>query len=157
MRAAIAIAPFALLATSCGGKAGDPYAKSLAMGSEHVEMRGWVTANGKTRIPISASGDFTNTPDRGTLTVHMHGATFREVFDRNTVYVQRGNDWVRARVEAGSPQTPAQFFRARRPARAQDGLVRHIDDKSRSGFLSVDFSRYGAHVSVTVPRVKGSK
>ena len=38
MRAAIAIAPFALLATSCGGKA-DPYAKSLAMGSEHVELR----------------------------------------------------------------------------------------------------------------------
>jgi hypothetical protein len=144
-------------ATACGGKSADPYAKSLSMGSEHVAMKGWVSANGKTRIPITASGDFNNTPDRGTLTIHMRRGTFQEIFDRNTVYVRNGSGWLRARVEAGSPQTPAQLFRARRPARVENGLVQHIDDKSRYGELSIDFSRYGEHVSVTVPRVKGSK
>ena len=38
MRVAATIAPLALLATSCGGK-DDPYAKSLAMGSERIGNR----------------------------------------------------------------------------------------------------------------------
>ena len=90
MRAAIAFAPLALLATSCGGKAADPYAKSLALGSEHIEINGWV-ADGTKHVPITASGDFTNQPDRGTLTIHQQGATLRERRDRlANMYFRRG-------------------------------------------------------------------
>lgn len=52
MRTAFALAPVALLATACGSKAGDPYARSLAMGSEHVEFTA-DTTNGKYGEPVS--------------------------------------------------------------------------------------------------------
>ena len=156
MRAAIAFAPLALLATSCGGKAADPYAKSLALGSEHVEINGWV-ANGTKHVPISASGDFTNHPDRGTLTIHQQGATLHEVFDRNTVYLRAGKNWVSQPVNTKMAQTPAQMFRARKPARVVNGRVVHIQQTTSTGSISIDFSRYGERVSVTIPRVKGSK
>ena len=156
MRVAIAFAPLALLATSCGGKAADPYAKSLALGSERVEINGWV-ANGTKHVPISASGDFTNHPDRGTLTIHQQGATLHEVFDRNTVYLRAGKNWVSQPVNTKMAQTPAQMFRARKPARVVNGRVVHIQQTTSTGSISIDFSRYGERVSVTIPRVKGSK
>jgi hypothetical protein len=155
MRAALALAPVALLATSCGGKS-DPYAKSLAMGSEHVEIKGWID-DGEKRVPITGAGDFTNSPDRGTLTIRQRGVTIREVYDRNTVYTRVGNKWFSERLDTETPQTPAQMFRARKPARIESGLVRRIEQRSPAGFISIDFSRYGEKVSVTVPRVKGSK
>ncbi|MFL5961372.1 MAG: hypothetical protein ACJ757_00565 [Gaiellaceae bacterium] len=152
---AATIAPLALLATSCGGKS-DPYAKSLAKGSEHVEYRGTVLVDGE-RVPLHGSGDFTNTPDRGTLVVRRGGETIKEVFANNTVYVQVGKEWVSRRVSSSAPETPAQMFRAHLPATVEGGLVRRIALKNRAGSLTIDFSRYGEHVSVTVPRVKGSK
>ena len=155
MRAAIAIAPVALLATSCGGKS-DPYAKSLAQGSEHVEYRGEVLV-GSTRVPLRGTGDFTNSPDRGKLVVRRGGETITEVFANDTVYIQIGKEWVSRKVSGSSPETPAQMFRAHLSATVKDGLVRRINLKNGAGSIAVDFSRYGEHVSVAVPRVKGSK
>jgi hypothetical protein len=155
VRAAIAIAPFALLATSCGGKS-DPYAKSLAMGSEHVEVHATFTRVGK-RVHITGSGDFTNTPDRGRLHVVASGNSFDEVFAGNRIYVNTFGDWVSGKIHGNDPQTPAEMFRARLPARVENGLVRSITVNSSGGSATYVFSKFGEPVSVTIPRVKGSK
>jgi hypothetical protein len=157
MRAAIAIAPVALLATSCGGKAADPYAKSLAMGSEHVEAKGAVHAGG-TWVAFTESGDFTNNPDRGRITLRIRGESFHQVVTSRYVYMQEHGAWKRVPLAGRdmSPQTPAQIFRTRPTATIADGLVRHIEISTQNIRMSVDFSKYGEPVSITVPRVKGS-
>ena len=155
MRAAIAFAPFALLATSCGGKS-DPYAKSLGMGSEHVEYRGTVLVEGEP-VALRGSGDFTNSPDRGTLVIRQGKRIIREVYANNTVYIRDRNRWMSAKVRGDAPETPAQMLRARLPAKVEGGLVRRIFLTTTDGSITVDFSRYGEHVSVTIPRVKGSE
>jgi hypothetical protein len=158
VRAAVAIAPVALLATSCGGK-DDPYAKSLAMGSEHFEGSGTVRAAG-IRARFTETGDFTNQPDRGRLTLRfVNGGTFREIVTSNAVYIRFENRWVRAPAYSApvALKTPAQLFKAGFPATIEDGLVRHMEIRTPKLKMSIDFSRYGEKVSVTVPRVKGSK
>jgi hypothetical protein len=159
VRAAIAIAPFALLATSCGGKS-DPYAKSLGMGSEHVEAKGVARVAGVRGVAFTESGDFTSRPDRGALTLHfVNGETFREVVTPDAVYIRFQNRWVKAPSYRApvALKTPAQLFKAHFPATIKDGLVSHMQVRTPKLTMSIDFSRYGEHVSVTVPRVKGSK
>jgi hypothetical protein len=157
MRVAFALAPVALLATSCGGKS-DPYAASLAKGSEHVEAKGLVLAGGMW-VPFTESGDFTNDPDRGRITLRLKGQTFHQVVTSRYVYMQQKNGaWKRVPAARDTgPQTPAQIFRTRPSATIVDGLVRHIELSTDNIRMSIDFSKYGEHVSVTVPRVKGSK
>jgi hypothetical protein len=155
VRAALALAPVALLATSCGGKT-DPYAKSLAMGSEHVELHASFGRAGR-QAHVTATGDFTNTPDRGRLHIVASGNSFDEVFVGNNIYVNTFGEWVSGKVHGNNPQTPAQMFRARLPARAENGLVRSITVRSAGGSATYVFSKYGEPVSVTIPRVKGSK
>ncbi len=159
MRLAIALAPVALLATSCGGGKSDPYAASLAKGSEHVEAKGTVFAGG-TWVPFTESGDFTNEPDRGRITLRLKGQTFHQVVTPRYVYMQQPSGaWKRVPVAGRglSPQTPAQIFRTRPTATIVDGLVSHIEISNSNVHMSVDFSKYGEPVSITVPRVKGSK
>jgi hypothetical protein len=156
VRAAIAIAPVALLATSCGGKAADPYAKSLAMGSEHVQFTADV-ANGKAHERITGSGDFTNAPDRGRYSFVAGGTTRRQVFASGRLYVYAYGQWLSSKLTTHSPQTPAQMFRAHLPAKVEDGLIRSITVRDVGSVATYVFSKYGEHVSVTVPRVKGSK
>jgi hypothetical protein len=158
VRAALGLAPVVLLATSCGAQT-DPYEHSLAQGSEHVEARGSVYAGG-TWVPFTESGDFTNDPDRGKITLRIRGASFREVVTPRYVYMQQpGGAWkgVPAAGRGSGPQTPAQIFRTRPTATITGGLVRHVEISTSNVKLSVDFSKYGEPVSVTVPRVKGSK
>jgi hypothetical protein len=149
VRAAFALAPVALLATSCGAHS-DPYEHSLAQGSEHVDFRGRV--NG---IAITGSGDFTNAPDRGRVTVHTPTGDVQQVIVGQKVYTRVAGAWNVAQVDG--VQTAAQMLRARIPARVVDGLVRHLEIRTGKSVVAYDFSRYGKHVSVTVPRVKGSK
>jgi hypothetical protein len=149
VRAALTLAPVALLATSCGAHR-DPYANSLAQGSEHVEFRG--TVNG---VAITGSGDFTNTPDRGRVTVRTPTGVVQQVIDGHNVYTRAGGVWHVEQV--AGVQTAAQMLRARVPARIAGDLVRHLEIRSGKAVVSYDFSRYGEKVSVTVPRVKGSK
>jgi hypothetical protein len=145
-----------LLATACGGAKQDPYAASLAKGSEHVE----ITANarvGKQHERVTGSGDFTNAPDRGRYTVSVHGTSFAQVFAGGRLYVSVDGRWLSAKLTSQSPQTPAQMFRAHLPARIENGLVRSITiHDNLGGTATYNFSKYGEHVSVTVPRVKGS-
>jgi hypothetical protein len=158
MRAAIALAPVALLATSCGGKS-DPYAASIAKGSEHVKATGVVLAGG-TWVAFTESGDFTNNPDRGRITLRLKGQTFHQVVTSRYVYMQQKNGTWKRVPSAGSgtgPQTPAQIFRTRPTATIIDGLVRHIELSTDNLRMSLDFTKYGEPVSITVPRVKGSK
>jgi hypothetical protein len=157
VRAAIAIAPVALLATSCGGKS-DPYAASLAKGSEHVEASGAVNPNG-TWVEFTESGDFTNNPDRGRITLRIDGHSYAQIVTPRYVYWHPHGAWTRIPLTGGnvSPQTPAQIFRARPKATIAGGLVRHVDVRTSTVRMSVDFSKYGEPVSVTIPRVKGSK
>jgi hypothetical protein len=158
VRAAIAIAPFALLATSCGGKS-DPYEASLAKGSEHVEARGAVRAGG-TWVPFTESGDFTNNPDRGRITLRLKSQRFSQVVTSSYVYMQQKNGtWKRVPAADGDtgPQTPAQIFRMRPTATIVDGLVRHVELSTDTIRLRIDFSKYGEPVSITIPRVKGSQ
>jgi hypothetical protein len=138
--------------TACGEKKLDPYENSLAQGSEHIELSGVIEGHA-----ITGSGDFTNAPDRGVLTIHEGPETIHEVFADRKVFVRVGEQWVSKVVPVGAPQTPAQMFKARQPATIEDGLVRQIVQRSPSGTITIDFSDYGKHVSVTVPRVKGSK
>ena len=156
MRVAATIAPLALLATSCGGSRADPYAKSLAKGSEHVELHATFAQAGR-RVHITGTGDFTNTPDRGRLHVFASGNSFDEVFAGNRIYVNTFGDWVSGKVRGNNPQTPAEMFRARLPAITENGLVRSITVRSSGGSATYVFSRYGEPVSITIPRVKGSK
>jgi hypothetical protein len=144
-------------ATACGGTKVDAYEHSLARGSEHVELRGYLLEGGR-KIPMRGSGDFTNAPDRGRLTFVVSGTRFNEVFANQTVYVQTPDGWVSQAVsKLKGPETPAQMLRARLPAKVVDGLVRSLEIRGDGSFVTATFSRYGEHVSVTVPRVKGSK
>ncbi len=156
MRAAIAIAPVALLATSCGGKAADPYARSLAMGSEHVEFTADVS-RGKAHERIMGSGDFTNAPDRGRYRFVAGGKPQQQVFANGRLYVHVYGQWLSGKLTTHSPQTPAQMFRAHLPAKFEDGLVHSIAVRDTGSVATYVFSKYGEHVSVTVPRVKGTQ
>jgi hypothetical protein len=156
VRAALTLAPVALLATSCGTQ-GDPYARSLAQGSEHIEASGAVLAG--TWVRFTESGDFTNNPDRGRITLRIDGTSYNEVVAPHFVYMLDHGTWTRIPLTGGntSPQTPAQIFRARPKASIAGGLVSHVDLRTAKVRMSVDFSKYGEPVSVTIPRVKGSK
>jgi hypothetical protein len=156
VRAAFTLAPVALLATSCGAH-GDPYARSLAQGSEHIEATGAVLAG--TWVSFTESGDFTNNPDRGRITLRIDGTSYNEVVTPHFVYMLDRGTWTRIPLTGGnvSPQTPAQIFRARPKASIVGGLVSHVDLRTAKVRMSVDFSKYGEPVSVTIPRVKGSK
>jgi hypothetical protein len=130
-------------ATACGEKKVDPYANSLAQGSEHVELHG--TVHG---ARVTGSGDFRG--DRGTLTTHVGRTTLHEVIVGHRTYVRTIEGW-RSTVTRGA-NTPAELFRRRLPATIENGLVRRMV----VGPLTYEFSRYGEQVSVTVP-TKGSK
>ncbi len=143
-------------ATACGGKSEDPYAKSLSMGSEHIEFTADAT-NGKAHELIKGSGDFTNAPDRGRYSFVVRGAAQQQVFANGRLYVNAYGEWLPSKVGAQSPQTPAQMFRAHLPATIENGLVRSITIRDKGGVATYVFSKYGEHVSVTVPRVKGTK
>jgi hypothetical protein len=159
MRAAIAIAPLALLASSCGGKA-DPIEKTLAQKSEHVDLRGTVTTAGKTQS-FSASGDFSNHPDQGEMTMQLGGQTIHEVITGSRVYINstaltlpKGKKWlvVDAKRDPAGTQTPTHMLRhGGYPMRIEDGLVRHIDVKTPTVTMSVDFSGFGRPVHVHIP------
>ena len=144
MRVALGVTVLATV-TACGGKKIDPYANSLAQGSEHVDFRGVVDG-----VAITGTGDFTNNPDRGRVTLHTPTGDVRQVIDGHTVYTAAGGRWHVKRV--GGLQTAAQMFRARVPATVAGGFVRRI---VRHG-VTYDFSQYGKNVSVHVPRVKGA-
>ncbi len=159
MRVAIAIAPVVLLASSCGGKS-DPVAKTLAQPSEHVALTGTVTAAGK-KQRFTASGDFTNHPDQGTMTMRLGGQTIHEVITGTRVYIRsnalkmpKGKLWllVDAKQDLAGTQTPAHMLQhGGYPLRVQHGLVTHIDIKTSNVTMSVDFSRFGSPVRVQVP------
>lgn len=156
MRLALGVTVLAT-ATACGGKKVDPYERSLAQGSEHVELRGYLRSGGPKTL-ISGSGDFTNSPDRGRLRMYVAGRTFNEVFANQTVYVETRHGWISQVVrKPKDPQTPAQMLRARLPARVSGGLVRSLELRGGGSVITVTFSHYGEPVSVTIPRVKGSK
>jgi hypothetical protein len=155
VKLAASIAPLALLATSCGGKAADPYAKSLAMGSEHVTFTADAT-NGKVHVHITGSGDFTNAPDRGRYVAVVGGKRHQQVFANGRLYVRAYGQWLSQRMSTHTPQTPAQMFRAHLPAKIENGLVHSITVHDTGGVVTYVFSKYGEHVSVTVPRVKGT-
>ena len=158
MRAAIAIAPLALLASSCGGKT-DPVAKTLAQSSEHVTLRGTVTSGGNTQA-FSAAGDFTNHPDQGAMTMHFGTQAIHEVITGSRVYIRssalklaKGKSWllVSASSDAAGTQTPTHMLEHGYPIRVKDGLVSHIDLKTKTLTMSVDLSRFGEPVHVQVP------
>ena len=143
MRLALGVTVLAT-ATACGGeKEVDPYANSLAQGSEHVEFHGIVRGE-----RVTGSGDFRG--DRGTLTTHAGTTTLHEVVVGHRTYVRTIEGW-RSTVTRGA-NTPAELFRRRLPATIENGLVRRMV----VGPLTYEFSRYGEQVSVTVP-TKGSK
>jgi hypothetical protein len=158
VRAAIVIAPLALLASACGGKV-DPVAKTLAQPSEHVTLHGTVTSNGKTQA-FTAAGDFTNHPDQGTMTMHFGPQTIHEVITGSRVYIRstalklaKGKSWllVSATSDTAGTQTPTHMLRHGYPMSVKDGLVRHIEIKTTTLTMSVDFSRFGKPVHVQVP------
>jgi hypothetical protein len=133
--------------TGCGGAKHDPYKASLQEGSEHVELRGVV--NGQ---QLRASGDFAN--ETGKMTIHSGGKVVHEVVAGHRVYVDLGDGWVTG-TTAGFV-TPAQVFQRRVPADIEHGLVHSVVLKTKFGHETISFSKYGEHVSVTVPRVKGA-
>ena len=155
MRLALGVSVLAT-ATACGGKTVDPYAKSLAMGSEHVEFTADAT-NGKTHRRITGSGDFTNAPDRGRYSFAASGQRQQQVFAGGRLYVYAYGRWLSQKMSTHTPQTPAQMFRAHLPAKVENGVVRSITIHDTGGVVTYVFSNYGEHVSVTIPRVKGSK
>jgi hypothetical protein len=144
-------------ATACGGKKVDAYEHSLAQGSEHVELRGYLL-EGSRKMPVRGSGDFTNAPDRGRLTLVVGGKRINEVYANQTVYIETEDGWMSQVVrKPKEPETPAQMLRARLPATVVGGLVRSLELRGGGSFITATFSRYGEPVSVTIPRVKGSK
>ena len=153
MRLALGVSVLAT-ATACGGKAADPYAKSLALGSEHVE----ITADLASGKHLTGSGDFTNAPDRGRYSFAVDGkADQRQVFANGRIYVYGFGKWLSFKMTVRTPQTPAQMFRAHLPAKIENGVVRSITVHSHGSAATYVFSKYGEPVSITVPRVKGSK
>ena len=85
--------------------------------------------------------------------------TLQEVVTRRAVYIRLRNRWLRvpAAYAPASLQSPAELFRAHYPARIEAGLVRSVRVHTAKVDMTVDFSRYGEHVSVSIPRVEGSK
>ena len=143
MRLALGVTVLAT-ATACGSaKKVDPYANSLAQGSEHVEFHGVVHGRA-----IRGSGDFRG--ERGTLTTRANGATVHQVVVGHRIYVKTVEGWS-SRVTEGT-NTPAEMFRKRLPATIESDLVKRIV----VGPMTYEFSQYGKQVSVTVPRVKGA-
>ena len=143
MRLALGVTVLAT-ATACGSaKKVDPYANSLAQGSEHVTFHGVVQGRA-----VSGSGDFVG--ERGTLTTRANGAVVHQVVVGHRIYVRTVEGW-RTRVTEGT-NTPAEMFRKRLPATFRNDLVARIV----VGAITYEFSEYGKHVSVTVPRVKGA-
>ena len=155
MRLALGVTVLAT-ATACGGKTADPYAKSLAMGSEHVEFVA-VTTLRKQHERVVGSGDFTNAPDRGRYRFDVRGKSQQQVFANGRLYVYAFDQWLSQKMSTHTPQTPAQMFRAHLPAKIENGVVRSITIHDTGGVATYVFSKYGERVSVTVPRVKGSK
>jgi hypothetical protein len=159
MRAAIAFAPLALFASSCGGKT-NPVERTLAQKSEHVELHGTVKAAGKTQT-FNASGDFTNHPDQGEMTMQLGGQTIHEVVTAAKVYIQstalklpKGKEWlvVDAAEDKAGTQTPTHMLRhGGYPMRVKDGLVTHIDLTTSTVTMSVDLSDFGESVHIHVP------
>jgi hypothetical protein len=158
VRVAFVLAPLALLFTACGGSK-DPVANTLAQSSEHVTLRGTVTSNGKSQA-FSASGDFTNRPDRGMMTMHFGPQTIHEVITGSRVYIRstalklaKGKSWllVNSASDVAGTQTPTHMLKHGYPMTVKDGLVRHIDLKTNTLTMSVDFSQFGAPVHVQVP------
>jgi hypothetical protein len=160
VRVVFVLAPLAMLASACGGsKAKDPVASTLAQASEHVTLRGTVTSNRKTQA-FTASGDFTNHPDEGTMTMHFGPQTIHEVITGSRVYIRssalklaKGKSWllVNATSDTAGTQTPTHMLQHGYRMRVTDGLVRHIDIKTSTLTMSVDFSRFGEPVHVKVP------
>jgi hypothetical protein len=163
VRAVCAVAPLALATSACGGKP-DAVAKTLAQPSEHVELRGTVTA-GAARGRFTASGDFENDPDRGTMTMRIGGATVREVITPGRIYLQSrlfGTRHWRA-VDTGSAapvQTPAQILRVlaagtRYPFSVAGGLVRRVRVRTSAVSMTVILSRFGEPIDVQIPSTGG--
>jgi hypothetical protein len=134
-------------------------ANTLAQSSEHVTLRGTVTSSGKTQA-FTAAGDFTNHPDRGTMTMHFGSQTIHEVITGSRVYIRssalklaKGKSWllVDAASDTAGTQTPTHMLQHGYPTTVKDGLVRHIDLKTKTLTMSVDLSRFGAPVHVQVP------
>ncbi|HEY6961671.1 MAG TPA: hypothetical protein VI408_07265 [Gaiellaceae bacterium] len=147
MRLALGVTVLAT-ATACGGEKPDPYAASLARGSEHIEIRGVVDGGA-----IRGYGDFTN--ETGHMIVITNtGAVLEEVVAGHRIYVKNDGQW--STSTAAGFLTPSQVFLKRVPARIENGLVRSVTFRNAHGRETITFSRYGEHVSVTVPRVKGS-
>jgi hypothetical protein len=114
---------------------------------------------GGTWVPFTESGEFTNDPDRGRITLRLEGQTFHQVVTTRYVYMQQKNGtWKRvpATGRGTGPQTPAQIFRTHPTATITDGLIRHVELSTDNLRMSLDFSKYGEPVSITVPPVKGS-
>jgi hypothetical protein len=146
VRAVLGATVLATATAGCGAKH-DPYAASLAKGSEHVELRGTVAG-----ARVTGSGDFTGS--KGTLTVRTAKSVLREVVVGNRIYVDTGRGWQTAKSTGFV--TPAQVFAKRMPARVENGLVRSVVLRDSHGTETITFSKYGEQVSVTVPRVKGA-
>jgi hypothetical protein len=158
VRVAFVLAPLALLVSACGSSK-DPVANTLAQSSEHVTLRGTVTSSGKTQA-FTAAGDFTNHPDRGMMTMQFGSQTIHEVITGSRVYIRstalklaKGKSWllVDAASDAAGTQTPTHMLQHGYPTTVKDGLVRHIDLKTKTLTMSVDLSRFGAPVHVQVP------
>jgi hypothetical protein len=160
VRVVFVLAPLAVLASACGGsKAKDPVASTLAQASEHVTLRGTVTSSGKTQA-FTASGDFTNHPDEGMMTMHFGPQTIHEVITGSRVYIRstalklaKGKSWllVNATSDTIGTQTPTHMLKHGYPTRVTNGLVTHLDIKTSALTMSVDFSRFGEPVHVKVP------
>jgi hypothetical protein len=158
VRVAIVIAPLALFVSACGSSK-DPVANTLAQSSEHVTLHGTVTSSGQTQA-FTATGDFTNHPDRGTMTMQFGPQTVHEVITGSQVYIRsnalklaKGKSWllVSATSDAAGTQTPTHMLKHGYPMTVKDGLVRHIDLKNKTLTMSVDLSRFGEPVNVQVP------
>ena len=151
MRFVLGASVLATVAGCGSAKKVDPYAASLAKGSEHVEIVAKVRGR-----ELHGAGDFTNSPDRGRYTFSVLGKRTEQVFANGRLYVHVFGRWLSAKLTAKSPQTPAEMFRKRLPATFESGLVKSITIHDVGGTATYTFSKYGEHVSVTVPKAKGS-
>ena len=91
------LAAVALAASACGGDvvALDPVAKAAdttaTQTSEHVQIAGTITAANGTRVVMSATGDFQNSPQLGSMTMTIGSSsttiTMTEVMKDWTIYM----------------------------------------------------------------------
>ncbi len=146
MRAVLGATVLATATAGCGAKH-DPYAASLAKGSEHVEIRGVVNGHA-----LRAAGDFHGA--NGTMTIRSGKVVVHEVISGSHVFVDAGRKWSTATTTGFV--SPVQIFRKRLPATIANGLVERVVLRTKQGRETIAFSKYGEHVSVTVPRVKGA-